>query len=100
MQILHRSLSSENILIGSEFFLKLTGMHTTPSQHHATPFRTLKRTASVSGEEEQMGGRKEGWGGGGRGEGLGLQEAMAGRISLGEEGKWGEVAVRRRGSIV
>lgn len=48
-QILHKGLSSENLMIGLEFYLKLTGMHTDNSSRHKEPaMRQLKRTASVS----------------------------------------------------
>ena len=48
-QILHKGLSSENLMIGSEFYLKLTGMQTDNSSRHKEPaMRQLKRTASVS----------------------------------------------------
>ena len=49
LQVLHKGLSSENLMIGSEFYLKLTGMYTDNSSMHKEPaMRQLKRTASVS----------------------------------------------------
>ena len=48
-QILHKGLSSENLMVGSEFYLKLTGVHTDNSNRHKEPaMRLLKRTPSVS----------------------------------------------------
>ena len=50
VKILHKGLSSENLMIGSEFYLKLTGVHTDNSSRHREPaMRQLKRTPSVSG---------------------------------------------------
>ena len=49
LQILHKGLSSENLMIGSEFYLKLTGIYTDNGNRHREPsMRQLKRTASVS----------------------------------------------------
>jgi hypothetical protein len=47
--ILHKGLSTENLMIGSEFYLKLTGIYTDNGNRHREPsMRQLKRTASVS----------------------------------------------------
>ena len=48
-QVLHKGLSSENLVIGSEFYLKLTGVYTDNANRHKEPsMRQLRRTASVS----------------------------------------------------
>jgi len=49
MQILHKRLSSENIVISAGFYLKLTGVEfDTPALHRSSTQLYLKRTASVS----------------------------------------------------
>ena len=49
LQILHKRLSTENVVISHGFYLKLTGVDfDPPAVHHGISVNRLKRTASVS----------------------------------------------------